>query len=250
MPEAQVSSAEAPKEPEKSEQAPESEAPVKEPTGETPEKPPEKSGKNRFERRLDKAYRRAAEAEARAQLFERQLTDLRSPRDDGAPKLEQFNDIEKYADAKAKYESDKRVKQLQAEQATNLSKQALEKLVADWEDAAGKAEPDDFDEVVGELKPETPLNIAIMESDWRVAYHLGTHPDEVKRISGLTQIGQVRAIGKLEEKLLAEPEKPKPSKAPAPIEPVTGNAETSGEPDPSNAKKWIAWRQKQVHKRR
>src|SRR5258706_10652114 len=73
-------------------------------TGETP---PEKRGKNRFERRLDKAYRKAAEAQGRADFLEKQLAEVRAQTPQqvapGEPRLEDFNDIKKYAEAYAKW---------------------------------------------------------------------------------------------------------------------------------------------------
>lgn len=249
LPIAPAAPAAAPQAPETTtESAPQSEAPVTKPTGEAPEKPEtEKSGKSRFERRLDKAYRRAAEAEARAQLYERQLQEVRTPKDDAAPKLEQFNDIEKYADAKAQYESDKRVKALQSQQQSQNAKQLETKIVSEWEERVSQAKQEDFDEIVGDLKPVTPLNVAIMHANPDVAYYLGKNEKEIQRIAGLHPIAQILEIGRLEAKLTAEPVKPKPSKAPAPIEPVGGESKSSGEPDPGNTKAWIAWRQKQVH---
>src|SRR5258708_4352953 len=43
----------------------------------TTDEQPEKPGKNRFERRLDKAYRKAAEAQGRADFLEKQLAEAR-----------------------------------------------------------------------------------------------------------------------------------------------------------------------------
>src|SRR3989304_7806893 len=69
----------------------------------TPE-PAEKLGKSRFERRLDKAYRRAAEAEARANALDQRLKELQpAPKTTGAPRMEDFTEIKDFADATAKY---------------------------------------------------------------------------------------------------------------------------------------------------
>ena len=56
-----------------------------------------------------------------------------------------------------------------------------------------------------------------------VAHYLATHPTETKRLSELPVWDQLREIGKLEAKLAIKEAPPqKPSKAPAPITPVSG----------------------------
>ena len=172
------------------------------------------------------------------------------------PKLEQFDyDPEKYAQAKAEYTKKLAEKEWEAKQRTAETTKQREKLVSSWEEKVEKAADkyDDFTTIVGELQPTSPLITAIMESDADVAYYLGKHPKEAERIAVLGQISQIREIGKLEAKLAAEPEKPKaPSKAPAPIKPLSGAGSTAtdvpSETDDTAA--WIKKRQKQVHGKR
>lgn len=235
-------------------------APATAPEGDQPDtgQDPEKRGKSRFERRLDKAYRRAAEAQARAEFFEKQLNEQRAQQqpsaDPSAPKLEQFKDIEEYATAKAKYEREKGLREYQAQQQSETQKQAHARLTETWETKAERAEGkyDDFSDVVGDIKPTTPWAIAIMsaENGDDIAYHLGKNLKEAHRISALPPISQFIEIGRLSAKLAAEPPKPKtPSRAPAPITPVTGTAPAAS-PTPSendDMKTWMAKRQKQVH---
>ena len=86
-----------------------------------------------------------------------------------------------------------------------------------------------------------------------VAYYLGKNPKEAERIVSLPTLSQVREIGKLEAKLLAEPAKPKtPSKAPAPITPLTGAAPVTTDVPSENDEigTWIKRRSKQVHGKR
>src|SRR5260221_6466981 len=72
----------------------------------TTDEQPEKPGKNRFERRLDKAYRKAAEAQGRADFLEKQLAEARQqspqPVAPGEQRLEDFTDIKEFAKAYAK----------------------------------------------------------------------------------------------------------------------------------------------------
>ena len=109
----------------------EEQAPSAKPEGEKPEEvTPEVAAKRegrRFERRLDKAYKARADAEARAQLLEKTLAEERAknaPKSlDAEPKLEQFDyDPEKYAAAKADYAKAQAQKEYEAKQRTEAGK--------------------------------------------------------------------------------------------------------------------------------
>jgi hypothetical protein len=232
-------------------------APAAKPEGEKPESQEAKAGKSRYERRLDRAYRKAAEEKARADFYAKQVEELRpkaAPEDPGAPRLENFDDIEKYAAAKAKHESDRVLKEHTAKQHAETQKQAQTRLVEGWEAKADRASSkyDDFEEVVGDIKPTTPWAMAIMEADngEDIAYHLGKNLKEAQRIAALPPLAQIREIGKLEAKLAAEPIKPKaPSKAPAPITPLSGNApaDNATPSEKDDIGDWMKKRSKQVH---
>lgn len=220
---------------------------------------PDKRQSRRFERRLDKAYRREAEQRARADLLEKQIAELKPKAqvDPGAPKLEDFTDIEEYAKAKAKHETDKAVRTLRETQLAETRKQQEKKFVEAWESKVAKVDSkyDDWDEIVGELKPNMPWSMAVMEADngEDIAYYLGKNLKEAEQIASLSPLSQVRAIGRLEAKLAAEPPKPKtPSKAPAPLTPVTGAAPvvTDVPSEQDDIGPWIKKRSKQVHGRR
>ena len=241
-------------------------APAAKPEAEEPAKtdqdPENKRQSRRFERRLDKAYRRAAEAEARAKLAEEAVAKFRTqqqpPVDPGAPKLEDFKDIEEYAAAREKHAAEKALKDHSERQRVDAQKKELETLVSSWtekaESAADKYE--DFDEVVGDVKPTAPWAIAAMEADNAVdvMYWLGKNIKEAERIASLHPRVQVREIGKIEAKLLAEPPaKPKtPSKAPAPIQPLSGAAPAApdGPSENDDMDAWVRKRRKQVYGKR
>lgn len=230
----------------------------------TPEQAAERERKRegaRFGRKLDKAYRQRAEAQARAELLEKQLAEERTANApkaaEGEPKLADFDyDPEKYAEAKADWKSKQAEKNYSDKQRTAAQQAERQRLVSGWEERADKAADkyDDWSEVVGELQPDSPFVAAIMEADngEDVAYHLGKHPKDAERIAKLPPRQQVFEIGKLSAKLTLTPEKPKaPSKAPAPITPLTGAAPVvSTEPsEQDDMKSWMRKRQKQVHGR-
>ena len=247
--------AETPKEPEKPipEAKPEVKAEVIEekaeatdqPEVETPEEKPDKDPEEAKRRResaerriLNRAHKRAAEAQARAEFLEKELADLKAKSQPqapaNAPRMEDFTDVQEYAKAYATYEKDQAIKDYEKKQRDQAVAAQQQKLTQDWEAAVSKAQSkyDDWDEVVGDIKPTTPWSYALMEADNGpdIAHYLGTHPAEVKRIASLSPSSQFREIGKLELKLQAPPEPPKkPSKAPAPIEPVKGDAKVTDE---------------------
>lgn len=241
------------------------ETPAQKPVGEAPaeskatEEQPAKQGKNRFERRLDRAYRREAEAKARGDLLERQLNELKAKLEPAAspdePRLDQFDDIEKYATAKAAFREKKAIEKFQADQAQVRATQARAALQTTWEERQEKGieKYPDFHDVVGDLTLN-PLTAAIIKTPNAedVAYALGKNLDEAERIAGLDLYEQILAIGQLSAKLTLNPPKAKtPSKAPEPIQPVSGSkpstnvAEVVNNPK-ADDKAWILARQKQV----
>lgn len=244
----------------KEESAPSAEPEAKPETEVTPEQLAAKRDR-RAQNKLEKAYRVRAEALAKAELLEKRLAELEKPKpatQEGEPRLEQFDyDPEKYAQAKAEYARTQAAKEFEAKQRAESQTQAQRKLESDWEEKVAKGEEkyDDWEEKVGTLKPTAPFIAALMEADngEDIAHYLGSHPKEAQRIAGLQPLSQVREIGKLEAKLSSKTVEPKvPSKAPAPITPLTGTApSTSNEPsEQDDTDAWIKKRQRQVHGRR
>ena len=207
--------------------------PAKAKEAETPDEKPK--GKGNYERRLDRAYRREAEAKARADLAERRAQELEAKFNapklvEGEPKIDQFSDIEEYAKAKADWKAQEAVKEHEARRRHESARSEHQKVLRDWEDKVADAgeKYDDFDQVVGKFVPNSYWGFAMAEADngADIAYYLSKNPKELQRITALAPRSQIREIGKLEAKLSATPATPKqPSKAPAPITPVSGTAQ-------------------------
>ena len=205
------------------------------PEEETTGKDPEKPSTRRFERRIDKAIRGRAEAQARADLLERELAELKAKNapaiPEGSPKAENFTDIEEFRKAVATYERAQAEKDFVSKQREEAAKTAETRLMSDWDRKVEKAEDkyDDFREMVGDLQPKGPMFIALMQEDngADIAYYLSKHETEADRIAGLDGYSQIREIGKLSIKLSQTPEAKKPSKAPPPITPVVASAVVS-----------------------
>jgi len=196
-----------------------------------------KRNQNRLDRKIDKAVRQRAEAQAKADFLERQLAEERAKnqpaKPEGKPTLEQYEfDIEKYAQALSEYTLKQSEKESAVRRQAESQRQYQERLAATWEEKVerGSEKYDDWNSVVGELKPDTPLKVALMlaKNGDDIAHYLGSNPKEARRIAQLPPLSQVREIGNLEARLAAEPAKPKlPSSAPEPIKPVGGSSSPS-----------------------
>jgi hypothetical protein len=207
----------------------------------TPDPAESKRGQSRYDRKIGRLHKEAAEQKARAEFFEKQYNEARAQKPaadtpaEGAPTLAQFDyDPEKYAKALANYEIERKTKETTEKQRTESARQEHQRLVNGWAEKVdkGDAKYEDFDEKVGDLTKHIniPAVAAIMEAENAedLAYYFGSNPKEFERIVQLHPRAQVREIGKLEAKLQAEPPKPKtPSSAPAPIKPVGGASAAS-----------------------
>jgi len=231
----------------------------------TPEQA-EKRKTRRFERRLDRLYKRAADEQARRELAERRIAELESaskPKDTtGKPRLEDYEyDVEKWGTAVEQW-TEKRIQQdFEQRQQQQAAQTVHQDLASKWEAQIAKGEDkyDDFAEAVGELKPDNPISVAIMESDVGadLAYYIHQNPDELDRLVKLSPVSQVREIGKIEALIVRaasdrkEPVKA-PSKAPAPINPVSGGAAnvSEGPNEEMDMQTWIRERRKQVYGKR
>mgnify|MGYP001611765694 FL=1 len=208
----------------------------KETLGKDPESTPDPV--RAMQRRIDRATRARAEAQTRAETLERELADLRQKSAPTAPssepKMEDYTDIKEYAKAFAEFEKANAIKDYEKKQSEKQQQQAVESLVSQWNDKVSRAEDkyDDYREVVGDLKPTTPWAVALMEEEngEEIAYYLGKHIKEAQKIFSMNPLAQAREIGKLSVKISQEKVAPKqPSKAPAPITPVTGNSAAPAE---------------------
>lgn len=241
-------------------QKPEESAPAASPGEEKPvteNKPPEsrpRRSQRSFDRKIDKLTRQVHEANARAAQLE-QLVRQNQPqeRPAGAPDISKFTDAGEYEKAVAKFERERAVAEVQ-QQAQQKARQEYQARVRDqWEDRLAKADAkyDDWDEVVPELSPDNPVAAAIMtaENGEDVAYHLFKDRKEAQRIAALDVASQIREIGKIEARLLAQPAKPKePPKLPAPISPLNGAGTPN--PMPSDSDDVNTWMRKENERMR
>lgn len=174
-------------------------------------------------------------------LVERTTTAPRSQTADNPPKIEDFRTIDEFLDARDQYRDKLREQKTpNADKGAEPQQQRYQEAVKAATDdlfSAGAEKYEDFEEVVRDdsVKITPAMRDAIFELDdldtqTELAYYLGKNPKEALRISRLSPIRQVAAIGELKATLSAKPAPVKrPSAAPAPITPVGGGNTTTDE---------------------
>lgn len=228
---------------------------------EEPKSKPEKTAEQREIERL----RRAVDRKTR-QLYEARATQPQriaetTPTQTSTTTPSQGND-EKLTLSQA--ELDKIVKERAEQLAPTLRQQqaeiehlrgVVEALSKEWGREKFDAMSSELDDVFGGLsgpngRPK-PATDAIFESEMPAALiEYLTDPDnadEAESLSHMSDRQAARKVAQIEAKLEAKKaSKPQRSNAPTPIEPIKGGGKsTSGMPDPSNTKAYIAWANKQ-----
>ena len=186
--------------------------------------------------------------------WERERTKAPEPVAPTPVSQDQFESVEKYAEALAAQKAEQLLQQRELER---QHAEILESYHDKEEQARDKYE--DFEAVAynPSLKITTVMAQTIQASDVGpdVAYFLGLNPKEADRISRLPPFLQAKEIGKIEAKVASSPPVKKPSNAPAPIQPVAARASSGpayDTTDPRSLKsmstsEWIeAERQRQI----
>lgn len=240
----------------------------------TPETKPERTFTQKeldeiLEKRLSKERRKREEISRRLQVTEELALRGRSepkpeakPVDNGEPRRESFDSYEGYLEARAEWRADQKVAQALKAHSERFTQeraaQSEQEAAKRFRDHAAKvaAEIEDFEDVMAASDAPMSREMATAitrsgEMGPRIAYHLAKNPDEARRIAALDPAEQAMEIGFLKASVSKEPTK-KPSKAPAPIEPVKSGKSGNDDdmPDPNDTKKWLAWRNKQILKQR
>ena len=236
-----------PTEPEAAVQAEDSATTEAEPAEEQERKPNPK-----IERRFSEitkqreAARQEAERERQARIdLENKLKEMEAKLNpvqqekveaDPKPKPEQFSDMYEYAEALAEWTADKKIKEEKAKEAAQKVEQERAKTMETWANRVQdfRDKTPDFDDLVGsaDVVVSNEVRDAIFESDVgpQILYHLAENPDVAKKLQGMTAIGALRMIGKLEAKFEESPAPTpketavKTSKAPPPITPIKAKA--------------------------
>lgn len=230
-----------------------------EPDGEDPEDKPEPKRKRpgKYQRTVS---RLEAELEQVKALLRQQPAQpqRRAPEAARRPMQEEFTDYTEYLRADARWEAQEATRQIIQQERQQFARtqaqrshQEASARYAKAEDAV-RAKYDDYDDVIEDglrsVTVTSDMAQAIMgsENGPEIEYHLYTHPAEATSIAGMDPYSQVRAIGRLEAKLLT-PSPKKTTTAPKPVKPLGGTgAGGVGQTDPAkmDMEQYVAWRQK------
>jgi hypothetical protein len=204
----------------------------------------EEKHEGRLQKRFDRLTAAKGDAERRAEAAERKLAELSvskpdsSPSGDKEPEIEEFETWDAYSAAKSEWEG-KHAKQAEKPAEPKPEPPAAkpeEKISPELAQALSDSAPSfiaartahpDFDQVIGAKDLQAPDSVVILIADTsnpgEVAYWLGTHKDEAARIAGLSMIKQAKALSDIEVKINEAPPAKRTTKAPPPINPLSGN---------------------------
>lgn len=217
------------------------------------------------QKRIDRAVREKYEAQAEAKLLkerldriEQNLQQNHQPArgiDNSEPKIENFDDFDKYVAAKAEWIASKKINETLQERERRIAEERVStahaKTVDSWNQrlAEATAELPDFEEVLSssDVPMSDFMRDAIIDSDLgpKVAYWLANNPDEAKKIASMSPLATIKAIGRIEERLESQAKAPKkPTGAPAPLKPVGGKASVQKDPGQMSDAEYLEWRKK------
>lgn len=195
---------------------------------------------------IERNKRRAAEE--RAKQLEADLSraievaakkaEPETPATDPRPQRSQFSDPDDYDEALVAWSSRKAEAETRAKVQRDAQQEASQKRFRDladaWTDRRAEfmADHPDFEEVAeADDLPITPTMsnaIWISEDGPAVAYYLGQHPEEAKRIAAMEPLQAIKAIGRIEAKVSREAPEPKAEPVkPKPIRPVGARTSAS-----------------------
>jgi hypothetical protein len=235
---------------------------------ETEETPQKRESRRQRQLNRERERRIAAETELRL-LRESQQRQPATPQqadgvDHDAPQRGQFENYEDFIRAEAKYYARKEAREeAKRELAESRKSEQRQRTQSQQQEVSSKFDShyqkaadgiDDFDDVMSDEESvellskvfgtDKPITVqAIHEADEKgplILYYLAKNPGEVERISKLSPARQAAAIVALEDKV-AKPAK-KPSKAPAPINPVGTKVEVGKDPAKMTQAEYNEWR--------
>ena len=219
------------------------------------------------QKRIDRAVRQKYEAEARTKMLEERVASMEQQRfqpqrqeiDISEPTIDKFDNFDQYVAAKAEYIAKKQIESTLTarEQQQRAAYEAAErsKTADSWNKriAAATAEMPDFEEVLAssDVPMTPPMQQAIMESDIgpKLAYYLANNPDEAEKIAGMSPIGAIRTLGRIEERLATAKPAVKTTDAPPPIKAIGASSSVTKDPSKMSDAEFAAWRKNQIKAR-
>lgn len=200
----------------------------------TEQKPVEPKKENHDSRRWTKLVRERAEYKAKAELYEKVLSEKQGNGDTATkkPTLSQFDgDVEQYTDALTDYKL-----ALAGKKSSDSPANRSDNGERSWraKEASAKSNYPDYDDVVYDSDPlQLPGGAieAIMTSDVGadIRYLLAKEPELAEKLETLSESAAIREIGKIEARIEASKKsqsekKPVEKKLPNPIKPEKGGS--------------------------
>ncbi|MGE4442715.1 MAG: hypothetical protein AB7D27_14680 [Desulfomicrobium sp.] len=228
--------------------------------------------KNAVQKRIDEITRARREAEGRAKHLEQvlynvtqrqqvadvQAQQLQDQPAEQPPKPEDFQDVDSFQRAVARFEARQEVRaEMKAEAERQQSSQRQAAQAREQQESqqravsmveSGREAFEDFDDVV--MAPGvriTPVMADAMSLDAKtgssVAYYLGKSPEESARIASMKNpLAQAVEIGRLSEKIASAANKNKVTKAAPPAKPLGGRAKVNVDEAKLSDAEWLRQR--------
>lgn len=224
-----------------------------------------------IQKRVAKVQRQIASSSSNDEIaaLRKEIADIKNgntgkteSKTESAPKRDDFDTYEDYIEARADYRADMKVKtavealrgesKAEKEKSSKADNEKAFNKVVQSRIEAGRKEFADFDATVTEAIEDGVIDVrsamyqGIIDSDvgHKIFHHLAKHPAEASRIMGMSPAGQIREIGKLEDKLSATKERKDT------MEPISGRAQISnGLRDDMSTDSWIKKRNEELKKR-
>jgi hypothetical protein len=212
-----------------------------------PEKTPEQREIERLRRRIDRKTEQLGRLREQISTQPLQNGRQQSHNQDIESDSEQLSLTREQLAELVRKEAESLAPTLQQQRAQQEQFKTAVKSLADHYGDRFDAVTEELDDLVGGLADAsnrpTPVTRAILEAENRaeVIDYLIANPSEASDLAEMSEGQAFRYITKIEAKLQAakDQDKPKPSKAPAPIEGARGIGKVTSAPDPSNIKAWI-----------
>lgn len=200
-------------------------------TADEPKKPDPKIAQEAYrDREMRRLQRQVGQL---TQLLEQQNSAAKAP-DNKPPKIEDFDDLDSYFDARYEYLNGKQSKPAQQEPQEINEAVQLDQYKKVVFDQAGMQKYPDFTQVV--LESDLPFTLEManalhnMDNGHDIAYQLAKNPAEVYRLSYLDPVQQVMEL----VKMTVKPAK-KTTTAPKPNMPIKGDKTQSNDLDPRDS---------------
>lgn len=228
---------------------------------------PQPDKQDGYQKRIDKLTRKAREAERDAAYWKGRAEAIAVPnkadvpaiadQSDPEPTEDSYEDYAAYVKDLAKWahrqevatekakanQKEEEIRQTKEQERLSSFRQKAKEKFPDFEDVVMRDSDDggpSISKAMGEI---------ILKSDMghELAYYLGTHIEESKKISKLDPLDAAVAMGEIKAKLNLKPIKPRITSAPAPIKPIGSEGSMVVDVEKMSFEDYEAYRNRQLY---